>query len=126
MPDSGISTFWMIFFWTCVILNYTGKQLVARDHIEAFSYFEALLNNDGSNLIPSMRVSKFANFSTSRYGREKWKCWSQIALAAMGEKGVHGSPVRSGFLSKIISPSLSFWDLDKTFSRLLFAARTNF
>ena len=31
MPDSGISTFWIFFFSTCVILNYTGKQLVSRD-----------------------------------------------------------------------------------------------
>ena len=31
MPDSGISTFWIVLFSTCVILNYTGKQLVSRD-----------------------------------------------------------------------------------------------
>ena len=31
LPDSGISTFWITFFLTCVILNYTGKQLVASD-----------------------------------------------------------------------------------------------
>ena len=29
MPNSGISTFWIIFFSTCIILNYTGKQLVS-------------------------------------------------------------------------------------------------
>ena len=29
VPDSGISTFWIIFFSTCVILNYTGKQIVS-------------------------------------------------------------------------------------------------
>ena len=30
-PDSGISMFWIILFSTCVILKYTGKQLVASD-----------------------------------------------------------------------------------------------
>ena len=31
MPDSGISTFWIFFFSTYVILNYTGKQLVSPE-----------------------------------------------------------------------------------------------
>ena len=31
VPDSGISTFWIFFPSTCVLLNYTGKQLVALD-----------------------------------------------------------------------------------------------
>ena len=29
VPDSGITTFWIIFFSTCVLFNYTGKQLVS-------------------------------------------------------------------------------------------------
>ena len=27
MPNSGISAFWIVFFSTCVILNYTGKTI---------------------------------------------------------------------------------------------------
>ena len=40
-----------------------------------------------------MRVSAFPSIRPSRYGRKKRKCWSQIALAGMGEKGVPGAPV---------------------------------
>ena len=36
--------------------------------------------------IRNMRVSKLPPIRPSRYGHEKRKCWSQIALAAMGEK----------------------------------------
>ena len=38
MPDSGISTFWIFFFSTCVILNYTGKQLVSRELESVYKY----------------------------------------------------------------------------------------
>ena len=40
-----------------------------------------------------MRVSKLPSIRPSRYGREKRKCWSQIALAGMGGKQFLGSPV---------------------------------
>ena len=43
--------------------------------------------------IRSMRVLEFPSIRPSRYGREKRKCWSQIALAGMGGKQFFGSPV---------------------------------
>ena len=49
--------------------------------------------------IRNMRVSKLPPIRPSRYGRENGKCWSQIALAAMREKGVPGHPVCYGLLS---------------------------
>ena len=46
----------------------------------------------------SMRVSELPSICTSRYGREKRKCWSQIALASMG--GEELSPVVVEILSQ--------------------------
>ena len=40
--------------------------------------------------IRSMRVSKLPSIRPSRCGRGKRKCWSQIALAGMGEERFSG------------------------------------
>ena len=48
----------------------------------------------------SMRVSELPSICTSRYGREKRKCWSQIALASMGGEGLSDPPVVVEILSQ--------------------------
>ena len=39
-----------------------------------------------NNTVRNMRVSKLPPIRPSRYGPENRKCWSQIALAGIGEK----------------------------------------
>ena len=50
----------------------------------------SLSGGRGGGLIQIMRVSKLPQIRLSRYGREKWKCWSQIALVPMAERRFPG------------------------------------
>ena len=70
--------------------------------------------------IRSMWVSELPLICMLRYGHEKRKCWSQIALAPMWGKGLSDSPVVVKILSQKLLPLPSFWGLEETFSRLLF------
>ena len=58
MPDSGISTFWIFFFSTCVILNYTGKQLVSRDLYPVKYRWENVLNLQESHQMSAQTIGQ--------------------------------------------------------------------
>ena len=59
--------------------------------------------------IRSMRVSKFPPNRPSRYGREKRKCWSQIALVPMRKSGFPALPRECYFLADFKSHDGGVW-----------------
>ena len=61
------------------------------DNIKPFDgLFVKIALIDTELTIQSMRVLEFPSIRPSSYRRKQRKCWSQIALAPMGEKHLFG------------------------------------
>ena len=65
--------------------------------------------------IRRMQVSKLGPNRPSRYGRQKRKCWSQIALAGMGKSGFPALPRGRYFLADNKGLYVNIWANRKLF-----------